>query len=77
MARDLLAVPASTVAAESAFSTSERIVNDHRTRLASNAIEALLCFQDWLRSADNFLFFCEFSPLSNINLLKYVQFLTL
>jgi hypothetical protein len=57
MACDLLAVHASTAAAESAFSTSERIVNDHRTRLASNIVEALICFQDWLRSASNFLIF--------------------
>jgi hypothetical protein len=56
MARDLLVVPASTVASESAFSTSERIVNDHRTRLASDTVEALICFQDWLRLAGDFFF---------------------
>jgi hypothetical protein len=62
MARDLLAVPASTVASESAFSTSERIINDHRTRLARDTVEALICFQDWLRSAGD-CFFCESSLL--------------
>jgi hypothetical protein len=62
MARDLLVVPASTVASESAFSTSERIVNDHRTRLARDTVEALICFQDWLQSAGDFIF-CESSLL--------------
>ncbi|XP_021314613.1 zinc finger BED domain-containing protein RICESLEEPER 2 [Sorghum bicolor] len=51
MARDILAVTASTVPSESAFSTGGRIINDHRTRLAGSTVEALLCFQDWLRAA--------------------------
>ncbi|CAO2193193.1 unnamed protein product [Urochloa humidicola] len=51
MARDVLAAPASTVASEFAFSTSGRIINDHRTRLSGNTVEALICFQDWLREA--------------------------
>jgi hypothetical protein len=50
MARDILAVPASTVASESAFSTGERTVSDYRSRLKSETIEALICLQDWLRS---------------------------
>jgi len=50
MARDILAVPASTVASESAFSSAERTVSDYRSRLKSETIEALICFQDWLRS---------------------------
>jgi hypothetical protein len=58
MARDVLAAPASTVASESAFSTSGRIINDHRTRLSGSTVEALICFQDWLREAGNiFLLF--------------------
>ncbi|KAL6596654.1 hypothetical protein ACP70R_047297 [Stipagrostis hirtigluma subsp. patula] len=32
MARDLLAVPASSVASESAFSTGERVISDYRSR---------------------------------------------
>jgi len=74
MARDLFAVPASTVAVESAFGTSECIVNDHRTRLASNTIEALLCFQDWLWSADNFLFFLWIQPTNDPNLYVFQTF---
>jgi hypothetical protein len=51
MTRDILTDTASTVPSESAFSTNGRIINDHWTRLAGSMVEALLCFQDWLRAA--------------------------
>jgi hypothetical protein len=50
MARDILAIVASTVASESAFSTGERTVSDYRSRLKSEMIEALIYLQDWFRS---------------------------
>jgi hypothetical protein len=49
MAREVLAVPASTVASESAFSSAEKTISDYRSRLGSDTIEALVCLQDWLR----------------------------
>ncbi|CAN6170815.1 unnamed protein product [Urochloa humidicola] len=67
MARDVLAAPASTVASESAFSTSGRIINDHRTRLSGNTIEALICFQDWLREAgSSYLDIINISSLNSV-----------
>ncbi|KAL6638342.1 hypothetical protein ACP70R_023837 [Stipagrostis hirtigluma subsp. patula] len=51
MARDILVVPASTVASESAFSTGERVISDFRSRLAPETVEALICLQDWMRAA--------------------------
>lgn len=48
IARDLLAIPVSTVASESAFSTSGRLVSPHRNRLHPKTIEALMCAQNWL-----------------------------
>ncbi|CAI0421282.1 unnamed protein product [Linum tenue] len=50
VARDVLAVPVSTVASESTFSTSGRIVDPSRTSLAPRMVEALVCTQNWLRS---------------------------
>ncbi|KAK1610067.1 hypothetical protein QYE76_033740 [Lolium multiflorum] len=50
MARDVLAVPASTVASESAFSACGRVITDHRSSLAPETIEALMCYGDWIRS---------------------------
>ncbi|XP_050217651.2 zinc finger BED domain-containing protein DAYSLEEPER-like [Mercurialis annua] len=48
IARDILAIPVSTVASESAFSTSGRFVTPHRSRLHPNTLEALMCAQNWL-----------------------------
>jgi hypothetical protein len=47
IARDVLAIPLTTVASESAFSTSGRIISPHRSRLAASMIEALMCMQAW------------------------------
>ncbi|XP_055960935.1 zinc finger BED domain-containing protein RICESLEEPER 2-like [Mercurialis annua] len=49
MARDILAVPVSTVASESAFSTGGRVLDDFRSCLTPKIVEALICTQDWLR----------------------------
>ncbi|XP_055961537.1 zinc finger BED domain-containing protein RICESLEEPER 2-like [Mercurialis annua] len=49
MARDILAVPVSTVASESAFSTGGRVLDDFRSCLTPKIVEALVCTQDWLR----------------------------
>ncbi|CAA0816571.1 Zinc finger BED domain-containing protein DAYSLEEPER [Striga hermonthica] len=46
MARDVLAIPASTVASESAFSTGGRVVDHFRSSLTPKLIEALICAQD-------------------------------
>ncbi|XP_048549330.1 zinc finger BED domain-containing protein RICESLEEPER 2-like [Triticum urartu] len=51
MARDVLVVPVSMVASESAFSTSGRILNEFRTSLTPFMVQALVCTQDWLRGA--------------------------
>jgi hypothetical protein len=51
LARDVLAMPISTVASEAAFSTSGRILDDFRTSLTPFMVEALVCTQDWLKRA--------------------------
>lgn len=50
MARDILAVPMSTVASEQCFSTSNRILDDRRNKLNAESLEALVCLRDWLRA---------------------------
>ncbi|XP_055961910.1 zinc finger BED domain-containing protein RICESLEEPER 2-like [Mercurialis annua] len=50
MARDILVVPISTVASESAFSTSGRVLDCFRSSLTPRLVEALVCTQDWLRA---------------------------
>lgn len=48
IAKDLLAIPVSSVASESAFSTGGRVLTPHRSRLHSNTVEALMCLQNWM-----------------------------
>lgn len=50
IARDVLAIPISTVDSESAFSTGGRFVSPHRSKLHHDTLEALMCAQDWLWS---------------------------
>ncbi|KAL2903417.1 Zinc finger BED domain-containing protein RICESLEEPER 2 [Bienertia sinuspersici] len=51
MARDVLAIPVSTIASESAFSTSSRVLDPFRSSLPPKMVEALICGQDWLRTS--------------------------
>ncbi|KAL5546104.1 hypothetical protein UlMin_005791 [Ulmus minor] len=49
IARDILAILMSSVASESAFSTSGRILSPYRSRLHPNTLEALICTQNWIK----------------------------
>nr|DAD39976.1 TPA_asm: hypothetical protein HUJ06_014299 [Nelumbo nucifera] len=51
MARDVLAIPISTVASESAFSIGGRVLDAFRSFLTYKIAEALLYAQDWIRSS--------------------------
>ncbi|KAM3394245.1 hypothetical protein P3S68_003247 [Capsicum galapagoense] len=50
LARDILNVPMSTVASESAFSQGRQQLGDNRHSLGSNAINVLVCLKDWIRA---------------------------
>ena len=47
IARDLLAIPISSVASESAFSTGGRILSPHRSRLNWTTVEDFMCARSW------------------------------
>ncbi|KAK2648324.1 hypothetical protein Ddye_015813 [Dipteronia dyeriana] len=48
IARDILAIPISTIALECSCSTSGRIVSTHRNRLQPSTLEVIMCTQNWL-----------------------------
>ncbi|KAL2941044.1 putative AC transposase [Bienertia sinuspersici] len=47
IAKDILAIPASTIASESAFSAGRRVLDEKRSRLSSESIEMCVCKKDW------------------------------
>jgi hypothetical protein len=50
IARDIMAIPVTTVASESVFSTGGRVISPHRSRLAPKTVEGLMCMQAWSRA---------------------------
>ncbi|XP_054806323.1 zinc finger BED domain-containing protein RICESLEEPER 2-like [Prosopis cineraria] len=79
MARDVLAMPVSTVASESAFSTGGRVVDQYRSSLSPKMIEALIYGQNWLQSGQSLSElvnklheFDNFNEIENIILLTNV-----
>ncbi|KAL4371500.1 hypothetical protein AHAS_Ahas06G0172000 [Arachis hypogaea] len=49
MAREVLAIPVSTVVLESVFSTERRVLDPYRSSLTPRMLEALVCTGDWLK----------------------------
>ncbi|KAL6501373.1 hypothetical protein OROGR_026506 [Orobanche gracilis] len=54
IAKDIFAIPSSTVASESAFSLGKRVVDPFRSSLSPKMVEALVCTNDWLRAEFDF-----------------------
>ncbi|KAH6780711.1 hypothetical protein C2S52_011948 [Perilla frutescens var. hirtella] len=50
MTCDVLSVPITTVASESAFGAGGRVIDPHRASLGVNTVQMLLCAGDWLRA---------------------------
>ncbi|KAK6149525.1 hypothetical protein DH2020_017050 [Rehmannia glutinosa] len=50
MACDVLAIPITIVASESAFSAGGRVIDPYRASLGVETVQVLLCAEDWLRA---------------------------
>jgi hypothetical protein len=48
MARDILSIHVSTVASESTFSVGGYVIDQYRSSLKPDIVEALVCTRDWL-----------------------------
>lgn len=66
--RDILAIPTSTVASESTFSMGGRVLDQFRSSLNPNTVEALICSSDWLRSSTSFMLDGEDIPEEQLQL---------
>eukprot|EP00267_Zea_mays_P055280 XP_020408604.1 zinc finger BED domain-containing protein DAYSLEEPER isoform X2 [Zea mays] len=53
MARDILAIPLSTVPSEFAFSAGGRILDDNRSTMTPETLECFVCCKDWLYEYPN------------------------
>ncbi|KAL0342663.1 UNVERIFIED_CONTAM: putative AC transposase [Sesamum calycinum] len=49
MARDILAIPITTVALEATFSAGSRVIDKYHASLTSKIVQVLMCGGDWLR----------------------------
>jgi hypothetical protein len=49
LAKLILMTPATSIASESAFSTSGRVLGDYRSRMKPETLEALVLGQDWIK----------------------------
>ncbi|KAL4562794.1 hypothetical protein LXL04_026825 [Taraxacum kok-saghyz] len=49
MARDVLAIPISTVASEATFSAGGRVIDAYRASLGTETVQMLICGGDWIR----------------------------
>ncbi|KNE90210.1 hypothetical protein PSTG_16353 [Puccinia striiformis f. sp. tritici PST-78] len=50
LARDVLMIPMSSISPEFTFSAKQKVLNDFHSNLDRDALEALMCTGDWLRS---------------------------
>lgn len=69
IAKDVLALQVSSVASESAFSTSGRLIDPSRSCLTHYMIEVLMCTEQWLKEDIH----CDSRVLSDAQILEDIE----
>ncbi|KAL0712787.1 hypothetical protein Bca4012_019765 [Brassica carinata] len=69
IARDVLALQVSSVASESAFSTSSQLLEPHRSCLTHYMVEVLMCTEQWMKQDLKM----ESRVLSNSQIIDYLE----
>ena len=72
IARDVLAMQVSSVASESAFNTSGRIIEPHRSFLTHYMVEVLMCTEQWIKQD---IKISETISVTNAQLLADIEYL--
>ena len=78
IAREVLAAPVSTVSVEQAFSMGGNILEDRRSRLKPDTLEAQTCLDDWCKAKrreqenkpENFEDLCDNTDTTNTDGLR-------
>ena len=70
MAHDVLNIPLSTVASESAFSVGGRILDAFRSTLKPQIVEAVICLRDWVLGQEGTV---SHSIIFNYSLISMIQ----
>ncbi|KAK3221347.1 hypothetical protein Dsin_008372 [Dipteronia sinensis] len=52
MARDVLSIPVSSVASESTLSVGWRVLDQYRSSLKPDTMEAIICSRDWIHGGE-------------------------
>jgi hypothetical protein len=73
IAREVLAIPVSTVASESAFSTGGRVLDAYRSSLSATTVEALICTQDWVKIKDHGIETSSLVTYDDLNTLQQLE----
>ncbi|CAN1351906.1 Putative AC transposase [Linum perenne] len=59
MARDVLAVPVTTIAPEAALKSEGRVLNEFMSSLSPRLAEVIVCTRDWLRPSSEHVAVCD------------------
>jgi hypothetical protein len=79
VAKRFLAIPACSVSSEQIFSTGGRIIDDYRSSLKPETVQALVCASSWIRGSQSapICLVCKYTMLVWIIFFNMIPFLSM